>query len=89
MKRAKILLSAAEHSVGSREAPEAALEIRNLLEDYEKYDSRMKELTAKIEEKIKEVPYVDKFLKIEGIGLKTVCGFIAVVGDLNRFDDAK
>ena len=40
MKRAKTLLSAAEHSVGSQEAPEAAsMEIWNLLEDYEKYSS--------------------------------------------------
>ena len=90
MKRAKTLLSAAEHSVGSQEAPEAAsMEIRNLLEDYEKYSSRMDELMAKIEEKIKEVPYVDKLLEIKGIGLKTVCGFIAEVGDLSRFDDPK
>ena len=86
----RIMLSAAERSVGSREAPEAAsMEIRNLLEDYEKYSSRMDELMAKIEEKIKEVPYVDKLLEIKGIGLKTVCGFIAEVGDLSRFDDPK
>ena len=44
---------------------------------------------AKIEEKIKEVPYVDKLLEIKGIGLKTVCGFISEVGDLSRFDDPK
>ena len=57
MKRAKTLLSAAEHSVGSQEAPEAAeLEIENLLEDYEKYSSRMEDLMRRIEEKIKEVP---------------------------------
>ena len=57
MKRAKTLLSAAEHSVGSQEAPEAAsMEIWNLLEDYEKYSSRMDDLMARIEEKIKERP---------------------------------
>ena len=45
MKRAKTLLSAAEHSIGSQEAPEAAaLEIESLLEDYEKYKGRMAEL---------------------------------------------
>lgn len=37
---------------------------------------------AKIEEKIKEVPYVDKLLEIKGIGLKTVCGFIAEAGGI-------
>ena len=81
MKRAKTLLSAAEYSVGSQEAPEAAsMEIRNLLEDYEKYSSRMDDLMAKIGAKIEEVPYADKLLEIKGIGLKTVCGFIAEVG---------
>ena len=38
MKRAKTLVSAAEHSVGSKEAPEAArIELRNLLEDMDVY----------------------------------------------------
>ena len=77
MKRAKTLLSAAEHSIGSQEAPEAAaLEIESLLEDYEKYKGRMAELMGRMEEKIKEVPYVEKLLAIHGIGLKTVCGFL-------------
>ena len=41
------------------------MEIWNLLEDYEKYSSRMDDLMARIEEKIKEVPYVDKLLEIQ------------------------
>ena len=50
MKRAKTLLSAAEHSIGSQEAPEAAaLEIESLLEDYEKYKGRMAELMGRME----------------------------------------
>ena len=90
MKRAKTLLSAAEHSIGSQEAPEAAaLEIESLLEDYEKYKGRMAELMGRMEEKIKEVPYVEKLLAIHGIGLKTVCGFLAEVGELSRFDNPK
>ena len=90
MKTAKTLLSAAEHSIGSQEAPEAAaLEIESLLEDYEKYKGRMAELMGRMEEKIKEVPYVEKLLAIHGIGLKTVCGFLAEVGELSRFDNPK
>ena len=42
-----------------------------------------------IEEKIAEVPYVDKLLEIRGVGLKTVIGFVAEVGDIKRFDDPK
>lgn len=43
----------------------------------------------KIEEKLSEIPYIDKLLEIKGIGLKTVSGFIAEVGDIKRFDNPK
>ena len=90
LKRARTLVTAAEHSVGSREAQEAArIELRILLADYERYTAREKELMALIEEKIGEVPYVDKLLEIRGVGLKTVVGFVAEVGDIKRFDDPK
>ena len=60
MKRARTLLSAAEHSVGSQEAPEtASLEIRNLLEDYEKYKGcrlRWRKDAARYQEARNECP---------------------------------
>ena len=90
MKRAKTLVSAAEHSVGSKEAPEAArMELKNLLNDMDVYASRMEELLQKIEEKLKEIPYIDNLLEIKGIGMVTVSGFIAEVGDIGRFDNPK
>ena len=90
VKRAQTLVSAAEHSIGSRKAQEAArFEIKTLLKDYEMQVSRELELMKMIEEKIVEVPYVDKLLEIKGIGLKTVVGFVAEVGDISRFKDAK
>ena len=90
LKRARTLVTAAEHSIGSREALEAArIELRILLADYERYTAREKDLMALIEEKIAEVPYVDKLLEIRGVGLKTVVGFVAEVGDIKRFDDPK
>ena len=69
MKRAQTLVSAAEHSVGSKEAPETA---------------RMDELLRNIEEKPGEIPYVDKLMEIKGIGLVSASGFIAEVGDIGR-----
>ena len=90
MKRAKTLVTAAEHSVGSREAPEAArMELRNLLEDMDVYASRLEGLLENIAEKLKEIPYIDKLMEIKGIGLVTVSGFIAEVGDIGRFDSPK
>ena len=90
LKRAKTLVNKAEHSIGSHEAPEAArVELRLLLKDYEMYSQRMKDLMEAIEEKLAEIPYIDKLLEIKGIGITTVCGFIAEVGDIRRFDNPK
>lgn len=90
LKRARTLVSAAEHSIGSTEAPGSArIEIRNLLNDYEVYKNRMDDLMQEIEEKLSEIPYIDKLMEIKGIGLKTVSCFIAEVGDICRFDNPK
>ena len=90
MKRAKTLVTAAEHSVGSKEAPEAArMELNNLLNDMDVYVARQEELLRNIEEKLKEIPYTDNLLAIKGIGMVTVSGFIAEVGDIGRFDNPK
>lgn len=90
LKRAKSLVTAAEHSIGMRVAQEAArIELRQYLSDYERLMEREAELMRVIDGKIAEVPYIDKLLEIKGIGLKSVIGFVAEVGDIARFDDPK
>lgn len=90
MKRAKTLVSAAEHSVGSKETPEAArIEPRHLLNDMDVYATRLDELLHRIEAILGEIPYVDRLMEIKGIGLITVSGFLAEVGDIKRFDNPK
>ncbi len=90
LKRAKKLVEAAEHSIGSQEGLTAArMEIRNLMTDYETYSNRVEELVELIDELMTEIPYVDKLLQIKGVGIKTVSGFIAEVGDISRFDNPK
>ena len=89
-KRAETLYAAAEHSIGNREAPEAArLELEQLLDDIDRYEERLKKVTELLEEKLREVPYIDKLLEIKGIGMTTVSGFVAEVGDIRRFNDPK
>ena len=46
-------------------------------------------ISVSIEKKLKEIPYIDKLLAIKGIGVATVSGFIAEVGDIGRFDNPK
>ena len=90
MKKARELVEAARHSVGSMEGAEAArLELGYILEDYERHLKRLESLTGKVEEKLGEVANAEKLLGIKGIGLKTVAGFVAEVGDITRFESAK
>ncbi len=90
MKMAETLVTAAEHSVGSKEAPEAArMELRNLLKDMDVYAAREEELLQGIEEKLKEIPYIDKLLAVKGTGIAMASGFIAEAGDIGRFNNPK
>ena len=43
----------------------------------------------KIEENLSKIPYIDRLLKIKGVGLKTVRVLIPEVGDIRRFDNPK
>ena len=88
--RAKTLVEAAEHSVGSKEGATAArMEIRMLFEDYESRSDRLQEVMQLIEELVKQIPMAEKLLEIKGVGIKTVSGFLAEVGDISRFNSPK
>ena len=50
---------------------------------------RCKAARCRIEEKIAEVPYIDKLLDIKGVGMKIIVGFVAEIGDIRRFIDPK
>lgn len=90
IKRAKTLVKAAEHSVGSQEgAISARMELKMLLEDYESRNTRMQEVMELITELVKQIPMAEKLLEIKGVGIKTVSGFLAEVGDISRFNTPK
>lgn len=57
------------------------------MNDMDVYATRLEEILQNIEGKLKTIPYVDKLMEIKGIGLVTVSGFIAEVGDIRRFDN--
>ena len=88
--RAKTLIEAAEHSIGSKEgAVSARMEIRMLLEDYGSRNIRLQEVMVLIEELVKKIPMAEKLLEIKGVGIRTVSGFLAEVGDISRFNNPK
>lgn len=89
-KKAVQIVEAAKRSIGRKESLRAArIEIKEILEDLEKYSSREDELMELIYEAVSKVPNADKLMAIQGIGIRTVAGFIAEVGDITRFEDAK
>ena len=59
------------------------------LEDYESRNTRLQEVVALIEELVKKIPMAEKLLEIKGVGIKTVSGFLAEVGDISRFNNPK
>lgn len=89
-KRAQTLVEAAQRSIGyTEEIDTARIEMSLLLEDYERLQKRLDQIIELIKELVGKVPYVEKLLQIKGIGMKTVSGFIAEVGDISLFKSAK
>ena len=89
MKRALTLVEAAHNSIGLSGGNCARMEIQLLLEDFRTKQSQLEMITEVLEEETLSVPYADKLLAIKGVGLITVAGFLAEVGDVRRFDSPK
>ena len=89
IKRATTLIEAAQNSVGLRGGEAARLEIWILVNDYTAKAEQLRRLDEYLEEKVMEVPNVEKLLAIKGVGLSTVTGFVAEVGDIGRFTEPR
>jgi len=90
MKRAKALIKAAEQSIGSKDGLIAArMEIAMLIEEYESKKRKLERVMELIEELCQKIPMTENLLGIKGVGIKTVSGFLAEVGDIRRFDNPK
>ena len=85
-----LILNAAMKSIGLKAGlTEARMEIQDLIEDYGLQTKRLERVNDLIKELCQQVRYADKLLEIKGIGIITVAGFIAEVGDITRFDSTK
>ena len=90
MKRAQRIVEAAKRSIGRKDGRRSAsFELEMLLADYCKIKSQLDRVMAELEELCKEIPAAEQMLAIKGIGLKTVVGFLAEVGDIGRFQTPK
>jgi transposase len=86
IKRAVKLVEAAKTSVGINNGLRMAeKELAATLEQYDLYMKQLNQLLLEIEELTLQIPGVKEALTIKGIGIITIAGFIAEVGDLRRF----
>ena len=90
MKKAQRIVDAAKRSIGKKDGRRsAAFELEMLLSDYCKIKTQLDKVMAELEGLCKEIPATKQMLAIKGIGLKTVVGFLAEVGDIGRFQTPK
>lgn len=89
IKRAVTLVEAAHDSVGVKGGNCARMEFQLLLEDYRVKKNQLQKVTEILETETMKVPNVENLLAIKGIGMVTVAGFLAEIGDVRRFDSPK
>ena len=90
LKRANKLVEVAKSSVGQAIGLKGArMQIRTLLQEYRALIELEKEIMEEIEALLPEVPGSEELLKIKGIGIKAVAGFLAEVGNIRRFNSPK
>lgn len=88
-KRALILVAAAKRSIGLAGGNCARLDLQLLLEDYSEKKEQLDRITTALQEETLKVPNVEKLLAVKGVGIITVAGFLAEVGDIGRFTSPK
>jgi transposase len=89
-RRATDLYEAARSSVGVRDGLVAAQnDLMMLMEDYAMKMQQYERIMVLIEKLVSEIPGIKEILKIKGVGLVTVAGFMAEVGDIGRFEHPK
>lgn len=89
IKRAETLVNAAQQSVGMPGGDCTRMNLQLLLEDYETKNAQLERITEVLATETLKVANVEKLLAIPGVGIVTVAGFLAEVGDIGRFDSPK
>jgi len=87
LKRAEKLVACARHSIGLTEGLTGArLELESLLEQYELYNRQLEKIMEAVGEQLEKISGVTEMSTIPGVGVVTLAGFLAEVGDLSNYD---
>lgn len=87
IKRAEKLVATAATSIGLTEGVEAArIELAVLLQQYDLFSKQLETTMAKVLEILESIPGTAQMLSVPGVGVVTVAGFLAEVGDIHNYD---
>ncbi len=90
IKRATTLCETAKQSIGFKKGTSAArYEMNLLLQDYEYKKAQIDSIMEEIEQVCNKIPESENLLAIQGVGIITVAGFLAEVGDVRRFESPR
>lgn len=90
IKRATTLCETAKQSIGYKKGTSAArYEMNLLLQDYEYKKAQIDSIMEEIEQVCNKIPESENLLAIQGVGIITVAGFLAEVGDVRRFESPR
>lgn len=87
IKKAEQLYATASVTIGLTEGITAArIELEALLDQYDLFSKQEETMMASVLKILENIPGTAHMLSIPGVGILTVAGFLAEVGDLNRYD---
>ncbi|OXM82275.1 IS110 family transposase [Paenibacillus rigui] len=87
MKRAEKLVQAARTTIGLKEGLTAAkIELAAMLEQYELFSRQIEAIMIQVEQLLEQIPGTEEMLTVPGIGIVTLAGFLAEVGDLQGYE---
>ena len=90
IKRANCLYEAGKNTIGCiAGSGSARLEIQLLLEDYRNKINQYESVMKVIADLCMQIPEVEELLKIKGVGIVIVAGFVSEIGDIRRFHSPK
>lgn len=87
IKRAELLCTEAEASIGLKEGLVAArVQLRMLLQEFDLYMAQEEQIMKDVVGILETIPGTAEMLSIPGVGVVTIAGFLAEVGDIQSYD---
>lgn len=87
IRRAEKLYAVASTSIGLTEGVTAArVELTALLQQFDLFNEQLETIMAQVVQILENIPGTAQMLTVPGVGVVTVAGFLAEVGDIHNYD---